>query len=529
MTEMPILPNISFLFSICNIFTYQIPRLHRYVRFASAAYGVSMIDSADLLQAFNKKIVTVPIVSGASEKARIHKTCQYLGLQPKDIVAMTNPGGNKDLVNHFIAIDRPRGKLKGAVVLAIRGTYTLSGVKTDAALYSKKFCHGRAHAGIADAANNLWEHVKEDIVKALRSNPDYDLVLVGHSLGAGTAALLTLKLKYEDILANEDNRLKHVKIRCYAFAPPPVYTKKMTVDVDKLNEAMSDTYAFIHENDCVPFASANALRRLSDLMVKVDKYPKGIFGSSPLMAAGVVPIPDELKDMVFEEPKLEYMDGAEKLAIPSPYVMWMRKFSYDNKGRPMYNTMFCRPKGGDNTKGTNDLNFLIDDRMISDHMNPQYERAINSVREQMLSGESTRNSGWIFRESGYVFPPNANTNTYVKPAEMKKSKKSQWFNKVNYIFVLLGFIFICNSHLFEKVSVPTAVEKQLVMVSDAQLQVKKKWHSLSCKSRVCRFLLGPIHSFQNHPLVREMKEQNISSAAMRNCNDDVLLGQGSCM
>ncbi len=368
------------------------------MRFASAAYGVSMIDSADLLQAFNKKVVTVPLVAGSSEKARKRKTCKYLNLKPEEIIKMTNPGGKKNLVNHFIAIDRPRGKLSGAVVLAIRGTYTLSGVKTDAALYSQQFCDGRAHSGIADAANNLWEEVREEVLRALLDNPGFDLVVTGHSLGAGTAALLTLKLKYEDILVNENEYLKDVKIRCYAYAPPPVYYQKDMSE--KIKDAMSSIYAFIHENDCVPFASADALRRLSDLMVKVDNYPKGIFGSSPLMAAGIKPIPEELSDMVFEDPELEYMDGAEKLAIPAPFVMWMRHADDDDKGRPMFNTMFCRPQAEGNMKGTNDLNFLIDERMVSDHMNPQYERALNSIRQQMLNKK--------LKSDGYVFPPKVN-------------------------------------------------------------------------------------------------------------------------
>merc|ERR1719223_160132 len=374
----------------------------RYVRYATAAYGASMIDSADLLQTFGKKIV-VPIVEGASQNLRIRKTCRYLNVKPEDILKMSNAGGNMNVVGHFIAVDRPRGKLRGAIVLAIRGTYTLSGVKTDAQLFSKEFCDGRAHAGIADSANALWKEVKEDIATALLDHPGYDLVITGHSLGAGTAALVALKLNYEGILAKMNASLKDVQIRCYAFAPPPVYYQNEYSQ--EIIKAMSGTSAFIHENDCVPFASADAVRRLSKVMVDVDNYPKGILGAtSPLMAAGLRPIPEELKEIVMTEPKIDTsVDGAEPLAIPAPFVMWMRKVSEDeSNGRPIFNTMFCRAKGEKEKDllGTNDLNFKIDIQMVGDHMNPQYERAINSVRQQLVNKK--------MKGDGYVFPPKAN-------------------------------------------------------------------------------------------------------------------------
>lgn len=357
----------------------------RYVRFATAAYGVAMIDNANLLQVFNKEVVKAPLVAEASQKARKGKMGRYLNIDEEDMLKITNTGGNLDVVKHFVAVDRPRGKIKGAVVLSIRGTYTISGLKIDVGGYSREFCDGKAHAGIADAADNLWKEVKTIIVNALISNPGYDLVVTGHSLGAGTAALLTLKLKYEDILATENAKLKNVKVRCYAYAPPPVYYNED--ENTKINAAMKDTFAFIHENDCVPFASADAVRDLAATMDKVDEYPKGIpiLKSSPLMAAGIKPIPDGLAEKILESNELPAIAGAEKLAIPAPFVMWMRKTHDDDNGRPMYNTMFCRPKKEKDMMGTNDLNILLDfPKMINDHMNPQYERAINSLRQQNL-------------------------------------------------------------------------------------------------------------------------------------------------
>mmetsp|Transcript_40760 Transcript_40760/g.85623 ORF Transcript_40760/g.85623 Transcript_40760/m.85623 type:complete len:609 (-) Transcript_40760:295-2121(-) len=354
-----------------------------YVKYASAAYGVAMIDNSILLQAFNTEVVKSPLIAESSKGARQRKICRYLNIEEKDIIMLSESGGSIELVKHFIAIDRK----KGAVVLSIRGTYTISGLKIDASGYTEDFCDGKAHNGIAKAANNLWEHVKKCIVDALIDNPGYELVITGHSLGAGTAALLTLKLKYKDILATENAKLKNVKVRCYAFAPPPVYYGEK--ENKKIKDAMSETYAFIHENDCVPFASADSVRRLVATMVEVDDYNKNnglpFINSSALMAAGIKSIPKDLMEKILESEAPKAIAGADQLAIPAPFVMWMRKIDQDKDERPVYNAMFCRPKAVNDLKGTNDLNILLDfPEMINDHMNPQYERAINSLKEQLL-------------------------------------------------------------------------------------------------------------------------------------------------
>ena len=116
------------------------------------------------------------------------------------------------------------------------------------------------------------------------------------------------------------------------------------------------------------------------------------------MAAGLKGIPEEVDKAVMDDhsDSITAKDGAEKMAIPAPCVFWMREVDKDLAGRPVYNVMFCRPEsvaGG--AMATNDLNCLLDPKMISDHMNPQYERAVFSVREQMLK----KKPGFVFPES----------------------------------------------------------------------------------------------------------------------------------
>ena len=91
--------------------------------------------------------------------------------------------------------------------------------------------------------------IEDFIVEKLRKDPRYDLVITGHSLGAGNATLISLKLNYEHHFA-KIRGLEIVKVRCFAFAPPPFY---MPNDSSKFSEATKNTYSFMHENDSVPF------------------------------------------------------------------------------------------------------------------------------------------------------------------------------------------------------------------------------------------------------------------------------------
>ena len=375
---------------------------NRYIRYATAAYGSSMIDSANLLQGYNKSIVVIPCIETASKAIRKRKIARYLNLDVNDIKKLTPPGGNFNVLGHFISVKENQTGFK-SVVLAIRGTYTPSGLLIDVAeAESKPYCDGLAHSGMADRADWLWDDVKDTICELLMNHPGYDLVITGHSLGAGVATLLALKLNYEGTLGQENPALAGTKVRCFAFAPPPVYyiRNKNT----EIMESMKQIYAFIHENDAIPFASVDSVRLLAATVRNVsDRWIPIV---SPLRAAGVLPIPNDLKEMILSmgEKNLNPAPGASKLAIPTPFVLWTRKYGYDTHGRPKYNTLFCRPRQediqGKTLIGTNNLNILLDENMILDHLPPKYERALYSVREQLIKGD----------DGVLVFPPHKKVN-----------------------------------------------------------------------------------------------------------------------
>ncbi|XP_058063472.1 diacylglycerol lipase-alpha [Anopheles bellator] len=118
----------------------------------------------------------------------------------------------------FVAIDYNRSK----IVVSIRGTLSMKDVLTDLNAEGEPLPVSPAredflgHKGMVQAALYIKQKLEEEnlIQRALLHNPargtqNFGLVLVGHSLGAGTAAILAILLKQE-----------YEILHCYSYSPP---------------------------------------------------------------------------------------------------------------------------------------------------------------------------------------------------------------------------------------------------------------------------------------------------------------------
>jgi len=167
------------------------------------------------------------------------------------------------------------------VVLAIRGTLTLESVFADINCvptelsemgeecgFDGKDLYG--HKGMVDSAKwmleDLKRHGKLDAI--LAEYKEYSLRVVGHSLGAGVASLISVFL-----------RPRYPNLRCLAFSPPGC----------TLSEALADTVAeyttsFIVDDDIIARMTIEGFEELRDSILEMIcriKIPKYEVGNQP--------------------------------------------------------------------------------------------------------------------------------------------------------------------------------------------------------------------------------------------------------
>lgn len=335
---------------------------HRLMRFATAAYGTEMIRSAvdDHLDASH-------FLEDGLNAVALHTKL------PKEDIKFVYAGNENDydkhVLHHFVSVDRH----EKSIVLGIRGTLSLSGAIVDMQGMAADFCSGKAHQGISEMAKNVWKESGEKITKLMEEFPDYKLVICGHSLGGGASCLLTLHIYVDGLVPSDRN------IECYAFAPPPTFypCSDDSACCAKVDKAIQNTVAYIHDNDVVPFLSVAAVRRLVRLLDIVDNETEKIyFWNRWKIFYEYAPIPESITKSVLAEihnmsqGSFSAVEGEYNMIIPARRIVWCKQ-NFAGK----FEAFSC-----DAEKVASGNIFLTAD-MISDHMPENYEDALDAVLE----------------------------------------------------------------------------------------------------------------------------------------------------
>jgi hypothetical protein len=231
-----------------------------------------------------------------------------------------------------------------------------------------EYCGCRAHKGMAEMADNVWQASGEEILQLLQ-DPElkgYDLTVVGHSLGAGTACLLTVKIFFENLVQSRN-------VRCFAFAPPPTLSSSVeaTMLPARVQEAINSTVAYIHDADCVPFLSVRSVQRLVALFKAVDKNTEHIWAYRRfLMFWEWKPIPEAIvRDVKAADDLVDSGNGPTTLEIPASYVVWMKR----NFTGSRFDAFGCSPKD------LASINLQVSQDMLSDHLVEPYEDCFDEL------------------------------------------------------------------------------------------------------------------------------------------------------
>lgn len=127
-------------------------------------------------------------------------------------------------------------------MLAFRGSYSVRNWVTDATFPFKNpgLCKGcYAETGFWDSWANVRDEILEQVKTAVAQNPDYELVVVGHSLGAAIATLAAADIR---------GRTEYPFPTLYAYASPRVGNHALAEYITDQGR----NYRFTHADDPVP-------------------------------------------------------------------------------------------------------------------------------------------------------------------------------------------------------------------------------------------------------------------------------------
>jgi len=236
--------------------------LRKYIRFAAASYGAQ----------FMRLLLGSQFLAPSEKSHHLeHQAFSFHTSLPVDTIVLSShydPSGGFDSTGHtgtgrplvhFVCVDHEAA----AIVVTCRGTLGLEDVLTDLTCeYTTISIHGssyRVHKGMYNSAVLLLQsRLLGSLATTLANYPDYGLVLTGHSLGAGVAALVSILISGPDesgaFVTKHDSLPQGRPIHCYAFGSPAIVCQRLR----KATRGLVTTV--VNGNDVVPSLSIGVIR-----------------------------------------------------------------------------------------------------------------------------------------------------------------------------------------------------------------------------------------------------------------------------
>lgn len=265
----------------------------RYINYAIAMYGWKMYFATSPCKA-------LMVAAKALAKSLVGGGC----CDALDGIALRRFGGRvlfesfRAVTNELVPVTIFADDDANELIVACRGTLSLGDCVTDATARPRDALpggRGFAHGGIVRVARGVGDLLKGPLAEALDGErAGYRIVVVGHSLGAGVAALVTLAL-----------RDTYPSTTCVAIAPPGAL-----VDLQLAESMKSFCTSYVLGDDVVPRLGIGSIFSLRDkIVVDVVKSSKH---KSYIIASIFQANPDT--DALFYSPEHPDYEEAEALS-----------------------------------------------------------------------------------------------------------------------------------------------------------------------------------------------------------------------
>nr|XP_030701887.1 sn1-specific diacylglycerol lipase beta isoform X2 [Globicephala melas] len=375
----------------------ELENCHHYMQFAAAAYGWPLYIYRNPFtglcriggDCFRSRTTDYDLVGGDQLNCHFGSILQTTGLQYRDFIHVSFHDKVYELP-FLVALDHR----KESVVVAVRGTMSLQDILTDLSAESEPVdleCEVQdcwAHKGISQAARYVYRRLINDgiLSQAFSVAPEYRLVIVGHSLGAGAAALLTIML-----------RSSYPRVRCYAFSPPRGLLSKSLYEYSK-----TFIVSLVLGKDVIPRLSVTNLEDLKRRILRVIAHcnkPKykillracwyELFGGHPEDLPTELDGGDLTQPLLGERSLLAHGSPAYSFSSDSPLESPTKYPPLYPPGRIIHleevgtsGRFSCYPAARYSVKWSHESEFskiLIGPKMLTDHMPDILMRALDSV------------------------------------------------------------------------------------------------------------------------------------------------------
>lgn len=230
----------------------------RWLRFSAATFGAALLGG--LLDGLSPDVVARLMVSTQTKDAGLAALAAAGVIGRVDVVSFEQKTKELFAPGYMVAVDHD----SGTVVVALRGTSSIKDALVDLVCHPTPIQlggqNGFAHGGMMRAAVHLEDKLaglaQSGLERINSTNPR--LVITGHSLGAGVAALVAA-------LWRDKGRFPGVHAECFAFACPQVLDSSLAM------AQYNHTTSFVVGDDVVPRLSlATAYDLQKALVVLTD-------------------------------------------------------------------------------------------------------------------------------------------------------------------------------------------------------------------------------------------------------------------
>jgi hypothetical protein len=303
---------------------------------------------------------------------------EHLYLQEDDLISY-------DLHNHeifrpsyYVAHDR----MRQAVVLCIRGTMSAVDTLTDLVCDYQRWQGGLVHSGMKKSARTLLVDVIPQVLAYCHLNSVDKIVVVGHSLGAGTASLLAIMIHEQLHNLRETTAIQNLSVHCFAYGPPCTLDLTLATKYDDIIDAI------IVNHDIVCGLSYGSMMDFKTMMLAasemVDSKFKELLAYGGLQSADVAEQEwqQRFKVLATLNKRLTTTHNYPKLYIPGKIhhlVAVDNPKEYSTDLFPNYPPMVAT------NESTSDFaKVAIRPNMLKDHLPGSYDDALTAYRNTVM-------------------------------------------------------------------------------------------------------------------------------------------------